>query len=131
MADPIDEWPTPIEDPNGIIWLASYPKSGNTWVRAFLHNLFDVQAGVAEGEHDINALTEFSVWEVSAQRFTEILGKSPVEAGPDAVAAIRCQVQQEIADRGPGLHLVKTHNALVVNRGELVPNIAPGRGIRR
>src|SRR6185436_8565146 len=23
----------------GIIWLASYPKSGNTWMRAFLHNL--------------------------------------------------------------------------------------------
>lgn len=22
-----------------IIWLASYPKSGNTWTRAFLHNL--------------------------------------------------------------------------------------------
>ena len=21
-----------------IIWLASYPKSGNTWLRAFLHN---------------------------------------------------------------------------------------------
>ena len=23
-----------------IIWLASYPKSGNTWVRLFLDNLF-------------------------------------------------------------------------------------------
>jgi hypothetical protein len=23
-----------------IIWLASYPKSGNTWMRAFLHHLF-------------------------------------------------------------------------------------------
>ena len=23
-----------------IIWLASYPKSGNTWVRAFLTNYF-------------------------------------------------------------------------------------------
>ena len=22
-----------------IVWLASYPKSGNTWMRAFLHNL--------------------------------------------------------------------------------------------
>ena len=22
-----------------LIWLASYPKSGNTWVRSFLHNL--------------------------------------------------------------------------------------------
>ena len=23
-----------------IVWLASYPKSGNTWMRALLHNLF-------------------------------------------------------------------------------------------
>ena len=23
-----------------IIWLASYPKSGNTWIRVFLNNLF-------------------------------------------------------------------------------------------
>ena len=23
-----------------IIWLASYPKSGNTWIRVFLSNLF-------------------------------------------------------------------------------------------
>ena len=23
----------------GIVWLASYPKSGNTWFRAFLANL--------------------------------------------------------------------------------------------
>ena len=27
---------------NGIVWVASYPKSGNTWIRAFLHNLFDI-----------------------------------------------------------------------------------------
>ena len=24
----------------GLVWLASYPKSGNTWMRSFLHNLF-------------------------------------------------------------------------------------------
>ena len=24
----------------GIMWLASYPKSGNTWMRVFLENLF-------------------------------------------------------------------------------------------
>ncbi len=34
----------------GIVWLASYPKSGNTWVRSFLHNLLRPQSG----SHDIN-----------------------------------------------------------------------------
>jgi hypothetical protein len=24
---------------HGIIWISSYPKSGKTWIRAFIHNL--------------------------------------------------------------------------------------------
>ncbi len=39
-----------------LIWLASYPKSGNTWMRAFLHNLLRDSST----EHDINRLGEFS-----------------------------------------------------------------------
>src|SRR5688500_8102426 len=39
-----------------IIWLASYPKSGNTWMRAFLHNLFRDP----EEAYDINKITDFS-----------------------------------------------------------------------
>src|SRR5690242_4477196 len=34
-----------IVNPNGIVWLASYPKSGNTWVRAFLFALQKLRAG--------------------------------------------------------------------------------------
>ena len=38
---------------NGIIWLASYPKSGNTWFRGFLTNLLrdaDTPASINELE---------------------------------------------------------------------------------
>ena len=35
----------PTRDQN-IIWIASYPKSGNTWVRAFLHNLLNELDGI-------------------------------------------------------------------------------------
>ena len=31
-----------------IIWLASYPKSGNTWVRSFLSSLMDREDGLAD-----------------------------------------------------------------------------------
>ena len=31
-----------------IIWLASYPKSGNTWVRSFLHSLLFTKDGNAD-----------------------------------------------------------------------------------
>lgn len=39
--------------PPGLIWLASYPKSGNTWMRILLSNLF---AGTEQAEN-INALS--------------------------------------------------------------------------
>jgi hypothetical protein len=46
-----------------LVWLASYPKSGNTWLRVFLHN-FLLQP---ETPHSINALTDISV--VNALRY--------------------------------------------------------------
>ena len=41
----------------GIIWIASYPKSGNTWMRAFLHNLLRNPDKPA----DINKLDQFAL----------------------------------------------------------------------
>ena len=41
----------------GIFWLASYPKSGNTWTRSFLANLLNEQ----NIEIDINSLYTGSI----------------------------------------------------------------------
>ncbi len=38
----MSETETKANTAEGIVWLASYPKSGNTWTRAFLHNLLNV-----------------------------------------------------------------------------------------
>ena len=102
---------------SGIIWLASYPKSGNTWTRSFLFNLIKLLSGENPAAQDINAVSELSLWDISGKRYKELLGKSPKEAGKDAIAAARPQVQTAIADHLPGLSLVKTHNALVMDRG--------------
>ncbi len=40
----------------GIVWLASYPKSGNTWTRAFLHN-FIKQGDSVYNINEMNALS--------------------------------------------------------------------------
>src|SRR5436305_9601934 len=37
---------------SGIVWLASYPKSGNTWTRAFVHNLIHVTSGTGASPTD-------------------------------------------------------------------------------
>ncbi|MAS05968.1 MAG: sulfotransferase [Ahrensia sp.] len=106
----------------GIIWLASYPKSGNTWARSFLFNLISILSGDDPSTRDINAVNERSIWDISARRYEEILGMPPKEAGRDAVAAARPKVQEAIADELPGISLVKTHNALVVDRGHAAIN---------
>ena len=102
---------------SGIIWLASYPKSGNTWTRSFLFNLIKLLSGEDPAVQDINAVSEVSIWDVSGKRYKELLGKTPKEAGKSAIAAARPRVQMAIADHLPGLSLVKTHNALVMDRG--------------
>jgi len=60
---------------SGIVWIASYPKSGNTWIRAFLHNLTRIMNG-EPGEQDINEMARFSTWELDKQRYADFLGLS-------------------------------------------------------
>lgn len=101
----------------GIIWLASYPKSGNTWIRSFLFNMINIIGGEDPSSQKIDAINEYSIWDISAKRYEEILGKPPAAKDKSAVAAARPKVQEKIADELSGLSLVKTHNALVMDRG--------------
>ncbi|MGH7023793.1 MAG: sulfotransferase domain-containing protein [Caulobacteraceae bacterium] len=113
--------------PQGIVWLASYPKSGNTWTRTFLHNLLGLMEG-DQGEHDINEINEFTTWDLAAKRYEPILGKSVLEAERAEIAAARPLVQAEIAAQTDGLSLVKTHHALVMDRGQPTLNFAVTTG---
>lgn len=101
----------------GIVWLASFPKSGNTWTRNFLHNLLNILEFGADAPQDINAMNELTFWEISARWYADYLGKPISEATHEEVAALRSKVQADIADCIDGLALVKTHNCLVKDRG--------------
>lgn len=111
-----------MEKPSGIIWIASYPKSGNTWTRSFLHNLINILSGEAEESHDINAMNVMSAWEIAAQPYEAILGKKVTDATREEIAAVRHQVQRELAESVNGLAFVKTHHALVMDRGATTLN---------
>jgi hypothetical protein len=98
-----------------IVWLASYPKSGNTWVRAFLHN-YIVNGTQA---HSINELVDFSVAEAAAAFFA-----SPGEIlSPEQVQALRPAMHERLTRLHPGLVFVKTHNANLALHG--VPFCTP------
>ncbi len=101
----------------GILWLASYPKSGNTWTRNFLHNLLNLIEQGADAPHDINAMNELTFWEISAAVYERHLGKPPKDCTRAEIAAVRPKVQKEIAQSTEGIAMVKTHHALVMDRG--------------
>ena len=71
----------------GIYWLASYPKSGNTWFRTFLRNLIE------DGDQpaDINDLSTGSIAS-SRGWLDEVLGFDTAELDPDEVDRLRPEV---------------------------------------
>lgn len=107
----------------GIVWIASYPKSGNTWTRAFLHNLIKIISGEGGGAQKINEMYEYSTWDISAEIYREFLDKDPGEADRAEIARVRPHVQVKIAEETDGLSFVKTHNAVMMDRG--FPTINP------
>jgi hypothetical protein len=107
---------------HGILWLASYPKSGNTWTRNFLHNLLNILEGLDEDVQDINKMNELTFWEISAEPYEKLLGKPVTLTTRQEIAEIRPQVQELIASRVDGLAMIKTHHCLVTDRGHPVIN---------
>src|ERR1700730_14901405 len=113
---------------SGIVWVASFPKSGNTWTRTFLHNLARIQAGERDGQ-DINEMNRFSTWELDKKIYAKFLGFEPDnKTHRQEIAATRHKVQQHIVDQVQGLLFIKTHNALVVDRGHTTINFAVTAG---
>lgn len=112
---------------SGLIWLASYPKSGNTWARIFLSNLAAIMAGESE-KLELNTIARFSHSADFQRYFEEILGFKPTARHCNEIAAARQKVQQKIADTYEGLIFLKTHNALVNDRGHSVVNFAVTSG---
>ena len=115
------------EPKSGLVWLASYPKSGNTWTRAFLSNLAAILAGEKE-ELEVNSINRFSVGENFIHFYEERLGFKPTEQHHKEIAAIRHEVQEWIADQFDGLVFIKTHNGLVLDHGRSVINFAVTSG---
>src|SRR5207237_9707784 len=102
-------WPIPVPNGgcgermakrsnSGIVWLASYPRSGNTWTRNFLNNLFAVLEGRSDQPKDINLLNEYTIWDIPAVRFERVIGKKMKDARRTEIAASRPVVQRQIAD---------------------------------
>ncbi|MEM0923535.1 MAG: sulfotransferase domain-containing protein [Pseudomonadota bacterium] len=92
--------------PKSIIWLASYPKSGNTWLRVFLANYFlgaDQPVPLAQISH-------VSFGDSALTPLAELAGRDPRELPPVELMALRHRRMHDISMRGD-INFVKTHNA--------------------
>jgi len=96
-----------------IIWLASFPKSGNTWLRAFLHNLLRNP----DEAYDINKLTEFTKGDAQMGWYNLVDKRPGSEISKEEIAALRPKIHRLMTQSRPDSVFIKTHNLLAEDRG--------------
>jgi hypothetical protein len=107
------------QDLQRIIWIASFPKSGNTWARSFLANYFQ-----PPGKRlDINSLRQFTTADVRQDFYDKAHGRPFRGRTIDEWMQVRPKALRLIAASKPGHHFVKTH-CQVIRLGDL-PLIPP------
>lgn len=103
---------------NRIIWLASFPKSGNTWMRAFLANYF---IGGPKGL-SINELRKFTLGDIRADFYDAAAGGKFELNSLEEYLALRPKALRLILNAREGTHFVKTHHQSILIDGQpLVP----------
>ena len=93
-----------------IVWLTSYPKSGNTWFRVFLSNLLIHSDRPA----DINNLYATPIAS-NRELFDEATGISSSELTLDEIDILRPLVYQFYAQKSEEILYQKVHDAWILN----------------
>lgn len=91
----------------GIVWLASFPKSGNTWFRIFLANL----AAGENGPADINNLDERGGIASSRHEFEAATMLDSGLLPHDVLDRLRPRVYEHIAGEAKEQRWIKVHDA--------------------
>lgn len=88
-----------------IVWLASYPKSGNTWLRVFLANY------VVNGQEPlhINEVHRIGIGDSNSKAYRMVTKEVLDPADPVQGARIRPAVLQGIVNNRADINFVKTH----------------------
>lgn len=98
---------------SGILWLASFPKSGNTWLRVFIENLFRNSVNPAS----INALSVVRYGDMLVPLYEKVADK-PLQAMGDAELHLLRKPLQRLWAQEAQTAIVKTHNALEIYDGQ-------------
>jgi hypothetical protein len=107
-----------------IVWLASYPKSGNTWVRAFLHNFLRA----SDRSYDINQLSDLTAGDSQIGWYRQLDPQLDEHYTNERIRELRPAVHRLIARTSPDSVFVKTHNALLEEDGRPLVNLESTAG---
>ena len=102
-----------------IVWLASYPKSGNTWARIFLANYL---ANAAK-PLPINEAHRFCMGDTVAAMYRKVAGRQIDMQDVDLALKLRPKVLRGIVANNADVNFVKTHNIRMPARE--IPLIPP------
>ena len=96
----------PADIKRNLVWIASYPKSGNTWTRIFLANY------IVNGEQPvpINQVHRFGMSDAIAKTYQMVDKGRYNPTDRMRHLSIREKVLQGISNNGADLNFVKTHN---------------------
>jgi len=95
----------------GIVWLASYPKSGNTWLRLLLANLL----GAGDRPADINRMGLDSRPLAARHEVEDLAPIDTTLLTPDEVDLLRPRVLEAVVAAETGRLFVKCHDAYRCN----------------
>jgi len=99
-----------MKDTKNIVWLASYPKSGNTWFRVFLSNLLNN----TDNPVDINNLKKTPIAS-SRVMFDETSAFSSSDLTPSEIELLRPKVYSEMSKSATDLLYIKIHDCYEKN----------------
>lgn len=91
---------------NGVVWLVSYPKSGNTWLRLALRSLRSGgrAVNINEPQTDVPIVADRAL-------FDDLLGVNSADLGDDEVAAARPALHRILAATPEASGFYKVHDA--------------------
>ena len=98
---------------NKIIWISSYPKSGNTWIRYFLSNYFYNKEKVNFNFDILNKIDKFP----PQKYLKKLVEKDVLEKNAYDVSKYWSLTQEKITTMKEEFVFVKNHNALVSVEG--------------
>ncbi|MDC6447494.1 sulfotransferase domain-containing protein [Alphaproteobacteria bacterium] len=96
-----------------IIWISSYPKSGNTWTRYFLSNYFFNKQKTNSDFNILNKIDKFPTYKILQQ----LLIEDEIKENTYNISKFWHDIQLEITKEKDDFIFLKNHNALVSLEG--------------